>query len=72
MSDHALLGQKVRYNGRIYYDVLVTNIKENTKTRGIDTQYGEYLTYGCVTLPVDQNRFVVIQRDYGWLVVDTI
>jgi len=65
-------GQKVRYNGRMYDDVLVTNIEKDTENRGIDTQYGEYLTYGHVTLPVDQNKFIVIQRDYGWLVVDTI
>ena len=72
MPEHMMIGQTVHYNRRKYRNVLVRHIEQDTENRGIDTQYGTHLTYGQVTLPVDQMEFVVIQRNGYWLVVDTI
>jgi hypothetical protein len=72
MAENALLGQVIWYGNRIFRDKLVTGIEKDTENRGIDTEYGSYLTYGLVTLPVDQQNFVAIQQGDHWVVVDTI
>ncbi len=72
----ALAGQTVKYRGRVYRDKLITNIEQDTENRGIDSgigrRYGDQPTYGRVTLPVDQGKFIVVQRGDCWLTVDTI
>jgi hypothetical protein len=72
MSGNALSGQTIWYGTRIFRDKLVTNIEKDTENRGIDTQYGSYLTYGVVKLPVDQGQFVVVQQGDHWVTVDTL
>jgi hypothetical protein len=68
-------GQTVRYDGRTFRNITVTQIEQDTENRSVDTEYGHNLTYGCVDLQ-EEGTFVVIQRrafwgDY-WLVTDTI
>ena len=72
MPEQSLSDQKVRYNGRTYHNVQVTHIKKDSDNKGIDRQYGDNLTYGCVSLPGESNQFVVIQRNNYWLAIDTI
>jgi hypothetical protein len=69
------LGQEIWYNGKRYFGRLVTNITKEEPNEQIDLKPEECLTYGNVTIPVDQQNFICVQNlqvGEHWLVIDTI